>query len=267
MDRHSTCHQVRLRFDSPLNSPPIELTLFCLFSCFFTECQQVSSNSPCYSSGPNDVWSLGIILVNLTCGRNPWKRASIEDSTFRAYLKNPKFLSSILPLSPELDAILRRIFECDPRRRICIRELRNLILRCPCFTTRSAVSSPPPPPEVKYPHEGLMESRSHAAVPFHQYPAVPYTPASSPPISPTTAHFSQPTISSGGSTASDGESTFSVSPSSSVSLSYEQLEDQSQQSAYVPPKSPFNYYGSFIPLDPNPKILDPQPCFHTVQVC
>lgn len=91
-----------------------------------------------YESAPNDVWSLGVILVNLTCGRNPWKRASIEDSTFRAYLKDPLFLKSILPLSDEMICILSRIFECDPRKRITIPELRNLILDCPQFTMNPA---------------------------------------------------------------------------------------------------------------------------------
>ena len=75
-----------------------------------------------------------MVLVNLTCGRNPWKRASAEDATFRAYLRDPGFLRSILPLSPELDAILRRVFEVDPSKRIGIAELRDLIERCPRFT-------------------------------------------------------------------------------------------------------------------------------------
>lgn len=83
----------------------------------------------------NDVWALGVILVNLTCGRNPWKRASLEDSTFRAYLKDPFFLQSILPLSTEAVVILSRIFERDPSKRITITELRSLIVDCPRFTT------------------------------------------------------------------------------------------------------------------------------------
>ncbi|PLB52967.1 Pkinase-domain-containing protein [Aspergillus steynii IBT 23096] len=100
------------------------------------ECQQPNPRPMSwYESAPNDVWSLGVILVNLTCGRNPWKRASIEDSTFRAYLKDPLFLKTILPLSDEMICILSRIFECDPRKRITIPELRNLILDCPRFTT------------------------------------------------------------------------------------------------------------------------------------
>ena len=69
----------------------------------------------------------------------------MDDSTFRAYRNNPKFLSSILPLSSELDYILSRIFEHDPRRRISIPELRDLILRCNSFTTRSNSAFPVTP--------------------------------------------------------------------------------------------------------------------------
>ncbi|KAJ0424149.1 kinase-like domain-containing protein [Aspergillus carlsbadensis] len=99
------------------------------------ECQQPNPRPMSYyQSAPNDVWSLGVILVNLTCGRNPWKRASMEDSTFRAYLKDPFFLKSILPLSDEMVCILSRIFEVDPSKRITIPELRQLILDCPRFT-------------------------------------------------------------------------------------------------------------------------------------
>ncbi|KAL4873455.1 hypothetical protein BDV12DRAFT_160030 [Aspergillus spectabilis] len=99
------------------------------------ECQQPNPRPMSYyQSAPNDVWSLGVILVNLTCGRNPWKRASIEDSTFRAYLKDPFFLKSILPLSDELVCILSRIFETDPCKRITIPELRQIIMDCPRFT-------------------------------------------------------------------------------------------------------------------------------------
>jgi len=117
------------------------------------ECQQTSPRpGSCYISPVNDVWSLGVILVNLTCGRNPWKRASTEDTTFRAYLKDPEFLRSILPVSPELNVILHRIFECDPYKRISISELRQLILECPRFTmpapTTIPVATPASKPEV-----------------------------------------------------------------------------------------------------------------------
>lgn len=105
------------------------------------ECQQSSPRpGSCYASAPNDVWSLGVILVNLTCGRNPWKRASMEDSTFRSYMKDKSFLKSILPLSDELDHILRRVFESDSSRRITLAELRHAIMYCPRLTNTPCVS-------------------------------------------------------------------------------------------------------------------------------
>lgn len=212
------------------------------------------------------MWSLGIILVNLTCGRNPWKRASIEDSTFRAYLKNPKFLSSILPLSPELDSILRRIFECDPRRRISIPELRNLVLRCPRFTTRSATAPPTPPPEMHYITDLNFEATSNPVQPFNQYPAVPYSPVPSPPIHSISAQYSQLTISSNGSSTSDDGSVYSASSTSSSSIDEFKTNFRPRGPVYVPPKPQENFYGSFIPLDPTHKALVPQQLFHSVQV-
>lgn len=101
------------------------------------ECQSTAPASHThYSSPANDIWSLGVILVNLACGRNPWKKASPEDPTFKAYLKDPHFLSSILPISSDLELILRRIFDCNPARRITLAELRQMILACDVFTAR-----------------------------------------------------------------------------------------------------------------------------------
>jgi serine/threonine protein kinase len=105
------------------------------------ECHKRSGAS-CYESAPNDVWSLGVILVNLTCGRNPWKRAEPRDETYSAYLRDPHFLRSILPLSAELDIILRRIFEPNPRKRITLSELREAIISCPRFTCYPPSPSP-----------------------------------------------------------------------------------------------------------------------------
>ena len=99
-----------------------------------TECLGQTSKRPFYYCAPNDVWSLGVILVNLTCGRNPWKQASVEDSTYRAYTRHHGFLKTILPLTDELDDILARIFTPNPDQRITLPELRQRILECPRFT-------------------------------------------------------------------------------------------------------------------------------------
>jgi serine/threonine protein kinase len=92
-----------------------------------------------------------VILVNLTCGRNPWKQASFEDSTYRAYVRSPGFLKTILPLSDELDDILSRIFTRDPAQRIALPELRARIMACSRFTAPPAPAMPPMPTPLASP--------------------------------------------------------------------------------------------------------------------
>ncbi|EIE83436.1 hypothetical protein G6F46_002552 [Rhizopus delemar] len=87
-----------------------------------------------YATAPNDIWALGVILINLTTGRNPWKQASLQDETFCAYLNNSDFLLHILPISRELNRIIKCIFCIDPARRIGLNELRERIIRCKYFT-------------------------------------------------------------------------------------------------------------------------------------
>ncbi|KAJ6470111.1 kinase-like domain-containing protein [Mycena vitilis] len=78
-----------------------------------------------YSPMFNDVWSLGIVLLNLATGRNPWKAATLADSTFRAYLHDPsQFLTNVLPISDELNAVLVHMLELDWRQRTTIPEVR-----------------------------------------------------------------------------------------------------------------------------------------------
>ncbi|KAI9762137.1 MAG: U4/U6 small nuclear ribonucleoprotein prp4 [Chaenotheca gracillima] len=193
------------------------------------ECQQSSPRGfSGYLSAPNDVWSLGVILVNLTCGRNPWKRASSEDSTFRAYLKDSKFLRSILPLSPELDSILRRIFECDPLKRISIPELRECILRCPRFTTRSnGLPTPPSEPSDFEQQSPIFDDEVNAidANMFQpQQPLTPFAnfdqPTGSPLVAPTLCG-QEASISSG----SDRDSIFSAASSGSSTSSFSNNSD------------------------------------------
>ncbi|KAG6018767.1 hypothetical protein E4U41_003604 [Claviceps citrina] len=108
------------------------------------ECLDASTRKPYYMCAPNDVWSLGVILVNLTCGRNPWKQASFHDSTYRAYTLSQDFLKTILPLTDELNDILARIFNPNPELRITLPELRCRIMACAQFTV-PAPSQPQQP--------------------------------------------------------------------------------------------------------------------------
>ncbi|KAH8586992.1 kinase-like domain-containing protein [Bisporella sp. PMI_857] len=97
------------------------------------ECLYSSRNVP-YLCALNDVWSLGVILVNLTCGRNPWEEASFRDSTYRAFTRNHISLKAILPLSDELNDILGMVFKNDPNERINVSQLKQLIRCCSTFS-------------------------------------------------------------------------------------------------------------------------------------
>lgn len=115
------------------------------FLSLTSECLDPSARKPFYMCAPNDVWSLGVILVNLTCGRNPWKQASYQDSTYRAYAGDARFLKNILPVSEELNDILGRIFNPTPEQRITLPELREMIKACSQFTVPPMSTLPTPP--------------------------------------------------------------------------------------------------------------------------
>jgi len=89
---------------------------------------------PTYATQTGDIWSLGVILVNLVCGRNPWRIASPNDESFNAFLKDPQFLRRILPISEECLYILCRIFAVEPANRISLEELGQLVLSCRSFS-------------------------------------------------------------------------------------------------------------------------------------
>ena len=224
------------------------------------ECQQITSSQPYYASGPNDVWSLGVILVNLTCGRNPWKRASIDDPTFRAYLRNPNFLSSILPLSPELASILRKIFECDPQRRVTIPQLKQLIYNCSSFTRNAASYPPSPPPEA---HEVTFDNLPEPKNRLHITPSA-FTPQ---PIHDIVKQYSHLTVGSSGSSPSDDGSMSSSSSGSTLSSDGEDQGLFNQYSNFVP-HGLDNYYGNQFPSFHDSKDLAPHEHFSSsVQVC
>lgn len=107
----------------------------------YLECQggefaPTGSYSPLF----NDIWSLAIILLNLATGRNPWKSASSSDPTFQAYLQDPlNFLPTVLPISAEVNNILRRMLEVDWRRRITLSEVKASIQQVDHFYAEGVI--------------------------------------------------------------------------------------------------------------------------------
>ncbi|KAJ1668310.1 Serine/threonine protein kinase [Coemansia sp. RSA 1646] len=86
-----------------------------------------------YAAAPNDVWALGIILINLTTGRNPWNRAHITDPLFRRYLTDKSFLCKAIRATPEFTRIIYRALDVNPITRCTMEELRRLAQACPRF--------------------------------------------------------------------------------------------------------------------------------------
>jgi hypothetical protein len=88
----------------------------------------------------NDIWSLGIILLNLATGRNPWKSATPGDPTFQAYLRDPfGFLPTVLPISPEINNILVRMLDVDWRERMTLRDVKYAIEEVTSFYSDGVV--------------------------------------------------------------------------------------------------------------------------------
>ncbi|KAF8865367.1 kinase-like protein [Acephala macrosclerotiorum] len=89
---------------------------------------------PPYTLAPSDIWSLGIILVNMITKRVPWSIASIADEEYKEYRDGvPLNSDSLLPLSDEIQAILNMIFEEDPEKRPEISGLLELVDGCSRF--------------------------------------------------------------------------------------------------------------------------------------
>ena len=182
----------------------------------------------------------------MTCGRNPWKKASPEDSTFRAFLKDSDFLSTILPISPELNGILRRVFECDPRRRISLQELRELIVACPRLTTTCYNTLPPSPPPSPYEYVDAMDCANMALPP-------------SPRQSPSPQEVSQSQLSEW-SLFEPASKQASSSSSNSVDSGYESETGYADAGQRVPP-GVFNFYGNIIPFHEQEKAYYQQTTF------
>lgn len=78
-----------------------------------------------YSPEANDVWSLGVLFLDLACGDRIWETPTIEDDRYRRFREDPAaFLRSEYPLNRQTRHLLLRIFSPE-RHRISLRALRE----------------------------------------------------------------------------------------------------------------------------------------------
>ncbi|KIP05658.1 hypothetical protein PHLGIDRAFT_119625 [Phlebiopsis gigantea 11061_1 CR5-6] len=90
-------------------------------------CNNISGESVPFDAIRNDIWSLGIILINMLTGRMPWTAASKEDGWYMAFVRDRGFLRYTLPISEEADYILQHMLADESENGISLGELRNLV--------------------------------------------------------------------------------------------------------------------------------------------
>ena len=80
-----------------------------------------------------DIWSLGIILLNMVTGRRPWKTASVTDIRFQAFLDDEDYLFNTFPISRALSELLKWILCPNPLGRLQILQIREAIVKMDTF--------------------------------------------------------------------------------------------------------------------------------------
>lgn len=133
----TTCHRVsRTR-------PLLVIHFLGLLTLMWTlaECTDSTSKRlhpdlyPPYSTRANDVWSLTVLLINLSVGRNPWFTATPTDNTFSSFQREPHTaLTRILPISRELNDIVRWAFHPIEGMRLSLEELMARVRKVEKFS-------------------------------------------------------------------------------------------------------------------------------------
>lgn len=126
-----------------------------------------------YFSAKNDVWSLGIILINMLTGKNPWVEPCSKDKHFNAHMV-PSFPDSFqvqFGFSDALCTMLRRMFHKDPMCRPCASELPDMLSKIPYLLK---ASEPKRPMRSRYLTPTSMVSLSPPSTPaFADKPLTP----------------------------------------------------------------------------------------------
>lgn len=96
-------------------------------------------NSKYFPTLSGDIWSLGVLFINITCARNPWPVANINDrhEVFANYiLQNKNILQTILPILRQFNRLLNEIFNLNPNLRIPLDQLADKIVEVDFFHDR-----------------------------------------------------------------------------------------------------------------------------------
>lgn len=101
-------------------------------------------NAKYFPTLAGDIWLLGVLFINITCARNPWPVANINDrhEVFSNYmLQNKSILQTILPILRQFNLLLNEIFNLNPKSRIPLRELAAKIRQVDFFMIGWSITS------------------------------------------------------------------------------------------------------------------------------
>jgi len=90
-----------------------------------------------YLCKESDVWSLGVVLLNVLFGCNPWQVADENDDSFQNFLRDPSTLQVQFALSRQTYQLLSDCFSLDPSDRPSLEELRSSVSSMSTFVDAS----------------------------------------------------------------------------------------------------------------------------------
>ncbi|KAE9397355.1 kinase-like protein [Gymnopus androsaceus JB14] len=114
-----------------------------------------------------DIWALGVILINIITRRQPWGSATLDDECYRAFGSKPKPYLLSLGISEDVAELLVKILVQNPYQRLHARDIRDRVLNIHDFFAKR--STPPsahapnprksiaPPP--RHPHRTVVAPR------------------------------------------------------------------------------------------------------------
>ncbi|KAI9251791.1 kinase-like domain-containing protein, partial [Phascolomyces articulosus] len=94
---------------------------------FENEDQQDNEQALVYDAAASDIWSLGILLLALLFGRNPWEEATWMDMAYREFQRDPMVLKDQLfpTLSTDCYRFLKSVLSINPADRPSITEMKH----------------------------------------------------------------------------------------------------------------------------------------------
>ncbi|KAF5377143.1 hypothetical protein D9757_008795 [Collybiopsis confluens] len=232
-----------------------------------------SVTSPCFQ----DLWALGVILINIVARRNPWRSATLNDVGFKAYLKHPEYLHKVLDISAEVAELLSEMFTLDLSQRLHIWQIRDRVMAIEKFFKSSLADSnkqrPPLPPRrvlpppPRHPHQ---VPQTHLVVrappPLPPRPTITAKAPVTPRSSDSTSH---PSLASPSSNPSPPESEGPITPDRDPVLPANSLrkdEDISEIDIADLPSEPAELCPLTVPVNRSLSMLFPpvksSPCSH-----